>query len=199
MRWMKLIVMALLVGGGLCGCQSAPPPAVQSRPPTTSKPADLVTRNNSLALLNELLNEEKNVKLILIIKKESPELNLLVKTISKTASNGAKLIKASKKKDPGLSLPGNGLPPGEKAAREGLSKTKEHDLLHSKGAEFELQLLLTQAEALSYGAQLAQDVATNDTQPDRARQFGQLGDQLKLLHEQVIARLRTKQPSATPK
>ena len=167
--------------------------------PAMAKPVDLMTRNNSLALLDELLDDEKNVHLLLVIKSASPELKQLVKTISKTANEGSKMIKAFKKADPGLNLPGNGLPPGEKAAREGLSQTKEHDLLHSKGPELELQLLLTQAEALGYGAQLALDVAANDSQPDRSRQFARLSEQLKLLHEQVIGMLRQKQPADAEK
>ena len=191
-------LFALLVAGSLCGCRSPQPTAAMlevAAPATSAKrPVDLVTRNNSVALLDELLNEEKDVSLILIIKVTSPELKQLVKNISQTASKGAKLLASEKKKDPGLELKGNGLPPGEKAARAGLSKTKEHELLSAKGAEFELQLLLTQAEALGYGAQLALDAAVNDPQPVRARQLASLSSQLKLLHEQVIAMLRTRPP-----
>ena len=127
---------------------------------------------------------------ILIIKRESPELNRLVKSISETAGSGAGFLKEAMKQNPELKLPGNGLPPGEKATREALSKEKEHALLHSKGAEFEFELLLTQVEALSYGAQLAQVAATNEPQPNRAREFSNLSTQLKQLHAQVIAMLK---------
>jgi hypothetical protein len=197
MRIVLLAIFAMLAVAGLCGCQSAQPTAAMeaANPVVPKKPVNLFTRNNSLALLDELLGEEKDVNFILVVKTAPPELKRLVKDIAKTAGQGAKMIKAAEKKDPGLKLAGNGLPPGETAARAGLSKTKEHDLLHSKGPDFELQLLLTQAEALAYGAQLALDVAVNDTQPDRSRQFARFSEQFKLLHGQVVAMLQAKQSS----
>ena len=186
----------------LCGCQSPKNQAMisgyQESADSGNKSFDLVARNNSLSLLEELLNEEKGLSYILIIKSASPQLKQLVKNISKTASAGAKLIAAEKKQDAGLRLAGNGLPPGEKATREKISKIKEHDLLHSKNAEFELQLLLTQVEALSYGAQLALTAADNDPQTSRARKFASLSGQLSLLHEQVVAMLRSKGQSSSP-
>lgn len=200
---MLVLLAVSLTAAALCGCRSSSPTAAtlaSSAPAATPrKPADLMTRNNSLTLLDQLLDDEKNVHFLLVIKSATPELKRLVKTISQTSGEGSKMIKACKKGDPGLSLPGNGLPPGETAARAGLSKTKEHDLLHSKGPELELQLLLTQAEALGYGAQLSLDVAVNDPQADRSRQFARLSEQLKLLHEQVIAMLRERQPTEPPK
>jgi hypothetical protein len=82
------------------------------------------------------------------------------------------------------------LPPGEAAGRKLISKTKEHLLLSSKDAEFEFQLLLTQNEALNYGAHLAMVVAECETQPERVREFLQLSAQLRELHERVLAMLR---------
>ena len=162
----------------------------RAAPAKSGKPMDALTRNNSLALLDELLNEEKNLSLILLIKRESVELNRLVKNISATAGRGAKRLQALMKRDPTLQLPGNGLPPGEKATREAIAKTKQHALLHSKGAEFEFQLLLTQAEALSYGVHLAQVAAENEPQTERAREFSNLSAELDQLYEQVLALLR---------
>jgi len=82
------------------------------------------------------------------------------------------------------------LPAGEVAAREAISNSKEHTLLHSADAEFELQLLLTQSDALNYGAQLARVAALNESAADRARELSNLSTQLGSLHEQVIAMLR---------
>ena len=193
---MRSFLTKLLLLVALCGCQSSKPTIDATVPvePVRSdkKPVDAMTRNNSLALLDELLNEEKNLSKILIIKSASPKLKRLVNDISETAGTNADLLKLVMKQDPDLQLPGNGLPPGEKATREAISRTKEHLLLHTKGAEFELQLLLTQSEALSYGEHLALVAADNESRLDRARQFSSLSTQLKQLHEQVIGMLRTK-------
>src|SRR5262249_34686249 len=135
--------------------------------------ADLATRNNALALLDDLLNDEKNVSKILIIKHNSDELRKLVKEISKTAGRDAEMLESTAKKE-GLNLKQPDLPPGEVATRKAILKTREGTLLHSKDAEFEFQLLLTQVEALNYGAQLAQVVAENEPQAERSREFSNL-------------------------
>ena len=188
--------LAVFALGGLCACQSPRPAQVAPEHPvpsvTRKNSADALTRNNALALLDELLNEEKHLSKILLIKRESDELNRLVKDISQSAAQGAKRLETLMKEDPSLHLPGNGLPPGEKATRAAIAKTKQHALLHSSGAEFEFQLLLTQTQALGYGAHLAQVAADNDLLPGRAREFSRLSAELEQLYEQVLARLRIK-------
>ena len=180
----------------LCGCQSSQPPAAIPKPAQSAtsgpKTFDLPTRNNALALLNDLLGDEKNLSKILIVKRNSDELGKLVENISKTSGAGAKLLESMAKLDPGLNLKGTDLPPGEAATRKAIAKTKEHLLLHSKDAEFEFQLLLTQAEGLNYGAHLALVAAENEPQAEHTRDFLSLGAQLRDLHEQVLAMLRTK-------
>ena len=141
-------------------------------------------------MLYELLNEEKNVSKILIIKRDSPDLKRLINNISHTARQGAKLLDSVAGKDPRLHLSLTALPPGEQATRKAIAKTKQHELLQSKGAEFEFQLLLTQSEALNYGAHLAQVAADNEPQRARAQQFANLSIKLKTLHQQVLAMLR---------
>jgi hypothetical protein len=190
---MKCIIV--LAAFTLCGCQSHPQAAASADSMAVATPAnknvDIRIRNNSLALLNELLNEEKQVSMILIIKRESPELNRLIKDIAETAAEGAKRLQSMAKNDSGLALEKPDLPPGEQATRKAVAKTKQHLLLHSKDAEFEFQLLLTQTEALNYGAHLASVAAENEPQSDRARELSDLAARLTQLYEQVIARLRT--------
>jgi hypothetical protein len=150
----------------------------------------LPIRNNAVALLDDLMNDEKNVSKILIIKHNSDELGKLIKDISETAGNGAKMIDEFSKSAGGLDLKRLDLPPGEAATRKAISKTKEHLLLSSKDAEFEFQLLLTQVEALNYGAHLAMVAADCERDPARTRDFLRLAAQLRDLHERVLAMLR---------
>lgn len=178
----------------LCGCQS-----IQKRPGKVPPAGgaegnnpNLQVRNNALALLSDLMGDEKNVSKILIVKHNSNELGKLIKDISATAGNGAKMIDEFSKSAGGLDLKRLDLPPGEAAARKAISKTKEHLLLSSKDAEFEFQLLLTQTEALNYGAHLAMVVADCETDANRTREFLRLSAQLRELHERVLAMLREK-------
>jgi hypothetical protein len=62
-------------------------------------------------------------------------------------------------------------------------------LLHSKGAEFELQLLLSQNEALVYGANLAQVLAASETDSERAQSLRETADRLLQLDHRVIEML----------
>jgi len=194
MRSPFLKPLALAAVCVLCGCRSPQPAAVPSAntatPASSSKSVNPAIRNNSIALLHDLLGDEKNVSKVLIIKRESPELNALIKNISTTAGEGAAMLESLAKTDRGLLLSKIGLPPGERATRQAISKTKEHELLFSSGAEFEFQLLLTQAEALAYGAHLAKVAADNEPQPARTQQFTNLSGQLTQLHEQVLTMLR---------
>ena len=180
----------------LCGCQLAQRKAAnapQTESATSAKKSfDAATRNNALALLNDLLNDEKNVSKILIIKRDSEELKRLIKDISAAAGNGAKLLKSFAQKNPNIQLAATDLPPGEAATRKAISKTKEQELLHTKDVEFEFQLLLTQSEAMNYGAHLAQVAAENEPQPQRARALSTLSTKLKMLHDQVLTMLRKK-------
>ena len=189
---LKLSLSFLLFG--FCGCQlfqskpETPDPSTAEA--TTNKTADLRIRNNALALLDDLLNDEKNLSKILLIKHHSEQLGKLAKEISRTAAQGAKTLQLIAKEEPGINLKETALPAGEVAAREAISNSKEHTLLHSADAEFELQLLLTQSDALNYGAQLARVAALNDSAADRVRELSDLSAQLSSLHEQVIAMLR---------
>ena len=179
----------------LCSCQTHRPWATTPSGPVGStvsekKSFDLPTRNNSLALLNDLLNDEKNLSKILIIKLESAELDRVVKDISATAANGAKLLESVTKNNPQLNVEKTELPPGEQAVRDSIAKTKRKLLLHSHGAEFQFQILLTQVQALSYGAHLALIISENEPDTAIARQFSDLSARLSQLQERALAMLR---------
>ena len=178
----------------LGGCQTAPSPLLRNDPPgSTKKTVDPATRDNCLALLDDLLNDEKNISKLLIIKRNTTELKNLAVSISKTSAEGAKLLKQIGKQEPGLNLKETLLPAGEAATRKAIAKTKESKLLHTNDDELEFQLLLTQAEALNYGAHLAKVAAENDPHPNQARELSSLSSQLAQLYEQVLAMLRHRQ------
>jgi len=193
MKSLKLAVLAVLCG--LTACQAPQKPAPPAPSTTSVAPANkaaLAVRNNAFALLTDLLNDEKNLSKILLIKFESPEVDRLVTDISKTADEGAHLLKTFSKNDPALMQIKLDLPPGEAATRDAIAKTKKHQLLHTKGKDFEFELLLTQVQALNYGAHLAAVIAANEPQAERAQQLSNLSVQLERLYSEVIALLRTK-------
>jgi hypothetical protein len=148
-------------------------------------------RNNASSLLAQLLDEEKNVSKVLIIKHGSRELSGLIKTISTAAADGAKRLKGLAQDDPRLELTRQELPAGEKATRKAEGKTDEHELLFSSGADFEFALLLTQAQALNYGSHLAKVAADNSADPKEVDTFRTMSGTLNQLLTQVTAMMRS--------
>jgi hypothetical protein len=83
------------------------------------------------------------------------------------------------------------LPVGEKATRDAISKTKEKELLFSSGENFEFNLLLTQADALSYGWHLAKIAAENSSRPEQVKEFTSLSLAMQDLYKQVVGLMRS--------
>jgi hypothetical protein len=164
--------------------------AIPATVPLTDAQQKIEVRNNAASLLADLLGSEKNLSKFLIIKRNSAELGRLAKAISKTADDGGDQLEKMAKRDKTLDLQAIKLPSGEKAAREAISKTWEHELLFSSGSKFELTLLLTQTQALNYGSHLAQ-IAAENSPPDQAPEFHSLDVALDKLYKQVVAKLRT--------
>ena len=94
------------------GCQSPTPKRIG--PPSAAE----AVRNNCYSLLHQLLDDEKNVSKILIIKRDRKELGDLIKEISAASRAGATKLEEFSKEDPSFPLQEYGLPPGENATRE---------------------------------------------------------------------------------
>ncbi len=164
--------------------------------PVASPQGNLAVRNNAASLLHDLLGDEANVSKLLIIKRERDELNRLIKEISAVALNGAKKLDQLEKADVTLNLRALELPPGERAARDSIGKARAGELLRASGDDFEFKLLLTQAEALGYGAHLAKVIALHEPKPEHAKIFSDVSQQmeelrgrvLKLMHSRNVAR-----------
>src|ERR1700683_3859722 len=162
--WLAAILLATCV---LTGCQS-----LKGTPPVQGVEA---TRNNCYSLLHQLLDEQKDVSLLHYIKSENPDVKILIKKIATTSTTGATLLEQFAKDDPTINLNDIRLPPGETATRDAIASTKEKELLGQTGDRFELTLLLTQTEALSYGWHLAVVASLNEPQPDRAHALVGIG------------------------
>lgn len=161
----------------------------KAKPP----PISVETRNNAFSLLHQLLHEEKEVNLIHFIKKERPEVRELLKKISVVSKNGEKLLEDYAKEDPYIRIDNTALPPGEIATRDSISAMKKNQTLHLAGPEQELGVLMAQAEALTYGWNLAKVASQNDTQPDRVRELSRISEQLENLYDKVFDLLLNKE------
>jgi hypothetical protein len=152
----------------------------------------LSTRNNCYSLLHQLLDEQKDVSMLRFIKKEHSGVKNLVQKIAATSEAGSALLEDFAKHDPSLKLDDLGLPPGETATRDAIALTEKKELLGHTGNEFELTLLLAQAEALSYASHLAKIAGENDLQPDRSLALAGLSKNMENLHQEVFVLLLSK-------
>ena len=186
----KLILLPLVVmlsaAGVLTGCQSPKP-----RSPIGDD-AVLATRNNCYSLLHQLLDEQKDISMLRFIKREHSDVRRLIKKIAVNSATGAKLLEEFSRHDPSIDLDDLWLPPGELATRDAIASTKEKELLSQTGDEFELTLLLTQTEALSYAWHLAQVAGQNEPQPDHARALAGLSKDMQNLYHEVFVLMLSK-------
>jgi hypothetical protein len=180
----------LLAGCIVTGCQSP-----RAGPPSTGNAAQ-AKRNNCYSLLHQLLEQQKDVSMLRFIKREHHDVKDLVKKIATTSGNASKLLEKFAKDDPSIVLDDIWLPPGEVATRDAIASGKEKELLGQHGDKFELTLLLTQTEALSYAWHLAKVAGENEPQPDRARALAGISAEMKGLYQEVFAMLFSKTESA---
>jgi hypothetical protein len=181
-----LLTAVLSIAFVLTGCQ--PPKADSALESGTA----LSTRNNCYSLLHQLLDEQKDVSLLRFIKREHSDVKNIVKRIATVSGTGAKLLEEFAKQDASIHLDDIRLPPGETATRAAIASTEKKELLDQRGAEFELTLLLTQTEALSYAWHLATIAGENEPQPERARALASVSKDMENLDREVIAMLLAK-------
>jgi hypothetical protein len=159
----------------------------------------LAIRNNGYSLLHQLLDEEKDVSMLSLIKREDSDVKRLVKKIAATSKTDCDLLEGLAKRDPSVALDDIELPPGEVAARKSIAANKKDALLGRTGDAFELTLLLSQAEALNYAWHLAKVTAENETQPQRIHALTGISNEMEDLYGEVFVLLRSKTMLAVPK
>jgi hypothetical protein len=177
------------------GCATVPAEKSTSNeksasPPSNAKPLSedsrLGIRNQGYSLLYQLLSDEKNLSKVLLIKKEERDVGELVRKISNVSGDAVKQMDAFAKTDGHLHYHMEGLPSAEKETRDLIGKTREKEVLTKGGEKFDLRILLTQSEALTYGAHLAIVVQSHEQEPTRKAFLGDLSRQLQELHQSLI-------------
>jgi hypothetical protein len=147
------------------------------------------SEHHGYALLADLCGDEKDVSKLRFLKRERPELKALLQEIAETNRVAYDTLQRFEKADPALNLKDTGLPAAEVAARKAIGKFKEKAILSSKGKELEVQLLLAQNEALTYGSHLAGVIAQLESDPHRREFLEQLAATLGRLQQQVLRML----------
>jgi len=180
--WLWLSFGCLLVAGW--GCETFNRPEKASVAPVGGR-----SDQHGYALLADLCGDEKDVSKLRFLKRERPELKALLQEIAETNRVAHDTLQRFAKAAPALNLKDTGLPAEEVAARKAISKFKEKTILSSKGKELEVQLLLAQNEALTYGSHLAGVIAQAEADPQRREFLEQLAATLGRLQQRVLRML----------
>jgi hypothetical protein len=143
-------------------------------------------RNEGYNLLYSLMGDEKNVSKLLLIKRETADVGQVIKEISRAAAAAQDRLESFAKSDARLNLKLNALPVTEQKTRDSISSMRSKELLLSSGPTFELTLLLTQNEAMTYATHLAKVLGDQETVPDRRAYLAQLSEQLEKLRRKVL-------------
>ncbi|MBI3867236.1 MAG: hypothetical protein HY299_01790 [Verrucomicrobia bacterium] len=179
-----------MAGGG---CQLP-----QAHPATAAPKAEQI-RANCYGLLHDLLKQQEDVDKLLWIKLETKEIKPLIKAIASASRMGVKRLEQLAADDRSINLDLLSLPPGEVATRNAIASTKTKELLTPFSAHFELDLLLTQAEALSYAWHLSKVAAANESERERAHYLAGLSEEMKELHQQTLSLMRSRLASSPRK
>jgi hypothetical protein len=148
------------------------------------------SRGHGYALLYEILGQERKVSQLLIIKGEREALETLIERIAETSGRAHERLEALAEADPSLDLADTGLPVEEVRTREAVAATRRSQLLAATGRELELQLLLSQNEALTYIAHLADVLSRSEPDPARGAYVRELWKDATRLQEDVVALVR---------
>jgi hypothetical protein len=179
---MRNLIFAVIFLSACAGTATKPPAPAE----VTAQDQRYAVRNQGYSLLYQLVSDEQNVSKLLIVKKENADLGALIKDIARVSGEATKELERFSKADSHLHLKMPGLPVVEQQTRDLIAKTKAKELVSKTGEKFEVRLVLTQAEALTYGAHLAVAIIGNETDPARRQFLSKVSEDYQELHQRII-------------
>jgi len=175
-------ILAFLLVTPLLGCAGTAATSRAREAPAAS--------GHGYALLHEILGQERQVSRLLYIKEESDALETVIDAIAETCDTAYDRLAILAEDHPRLDLSDTGLPREEVRTRQAIAATRREELLAASGRELQMQLLLSQNEALTYMAHLADTLARHEPDPVRLVYVRGLWKELTRLQHDVQALLR---------
>jgi hypothetical protein len=181
-------IAALVLGG--CGLAGG-----GARPTTNEAALDPDSVFVGYTLMYEFVSTQKASDKLLLIKRESDEVEAMINEISAVARDIEAQLKRIADAEPRIRLEAPVLPLMERKQRESARAERLKDFLGKSGKEFERLLLLTQAGSLTAERHIARAMREAETDPERkafweqtARRFDELYAKLvRLLEERYYS------------
>jgi hypothetical protein len=147
--------------------------------------------NGGCFLLHDLLDNEASLPILLDLKTAPPEIQAFAIKISRAAKSGMRTLEVMRDHDASMNWDHNPLPKIEQDIRASITDEKEHQLLFgTKGPDFARALLVSQAEASKYAANIAKVLSAQDSNPDHRRDFKRISEQWHALNDEDFRLLR---------
>jgi hypothetical protein len=179
---------ALVLPSLVCFLSLTVSPAI-GKDPATSPEQDYL--NGGYYLLHNLCDDEAQLPILLDLKTAPPELAQFADKISRTAKESMALLEHMRASDSQMEWDRNPLPAFEQDVRASIKDEKQHQLLFgSKDKEFARALLVSQAEASKYAANIAKVLAQRDKDPDHVRDFQRLSAKWHAIYDEAFRLLR---------
>jgi hypothetical protein len=176
--WIRLAVCAVLGLSSSCTTvRNAMPPAAWRH---------LRARNEGYSLLYELVSKNADVNKILMIKHTDRRFSAMIKEIAQTCGEAQKQLEQFREQDLHLNLTVTNLPVPERNTRKAIASTETRLLLTSSGKDFEIQLALTQIEAMNYAAHLAKVLQEQDDNELRKSYLERFSKRCSDLRDQMV-------------
>lgn len=181
-----MFILLLILAVLLMGCQGT-----MKRGSLEPSGSPSIALAHGYGLLYSTIDDESKVDQVLVLKNPEPPVAELLKSIGEFARNAKTQLEAFATQDASIFLDDSGLPEVEVRTRASISAATSRQIIFSGGKTFELQILLTQHQALNYISHLAGTLSAQDTIETRKQYFTQLAKEASDLHDRVIAQLAT--------
>jgi hypothetical protein len=188
---MKPHLILLLVWPAFAACTDRPAPRTESKKDVQAAglaPAAVDSNlSGGYSLLAQLMEDEREVDMIFLMKDAPKEVAETVKEIARFSKEGKEKL-AELTRGTGIALDRSPLPKIEKEAREAIARTTAGQLVGS-GEDFPKKLLLTQVQAMNYMAHLAQVLAAHEKNNARRQFLRETEATAQRLHARVVRQL----------
>jgi len=185
----SVLVTVLLLGLGACTSNH---PSAASSGASSENDGPYQTRNEGYSILYKLMSDESNVAMLFWLKHADDSVATLVKAVGERCKAARKEMDEFPTNDKQIVFNATGLPEVEQKCRDLEADEKRHELLSSSGKEFELYLIFSQAEAMSYAHNLCVAMEKAEDNPIRKKFLIELAGQSGDFHDRFMKLLLAK-------
>jgi hypothetical protein len=142
------------------------------------------------ALLYGIADKQRQLDLILIVKTAQKPTAKLAREITSVYGDLFDYLKKREIRSQKISQAGSGLPQAETSTRQKIEITKTKQLLGRSGRDFDLSLLSTQIEALTYSVALLDQIVLHESSEENKTRAAEFRKKLESLSAGVWQELK---------